>query len=107
MNRREKARIVAERVAARIREVSPMGLGRWDPVWDHIGAPSDEFMDRLAEWEKADSTSTRSKLETASTVLIDAWAEAARRWTEAGSPPLEKPGEVDEVEADVGELVSP
>ncbi len=84
-----------------------MGLGRWDPVWDHIGAPSDEFMDRLAEWEKADSASTRSKLETASTVLIDAWAEAARRWTEAGSPPLEKPGEVDEVEADVGQLVSP
>ena len=104
MTRREKARILAERVAARIREVSPEGLGSWDPAWDYIGDPSDVFMDALAEWEKADSPSTRSKLETASTDLIDAWAEAARRWNEAGSPPLEKPA--DEVESDVGELVS-
>ena len=104
MTRREKARIVAERVFACIREVAPEGLGRWDPTWDYIGTPSDVFMDALAEWEKADSPSTRSKLETASTDLIDAWAEAARRWNEAGSPPLEKPA--DEVESDVGELVS-
>ena len=84
MTRREKARMVAERVAARIREVAPEGLGRWDPTWDHIGAPSDVFMDRLAEWEKEDSTSTRSQLDAASTELIEAWAEAARRWKNAG-----------------------
>ena len=92
---REKARIVAGRVAARIREVAPEGLGRWDLAWELVAAPSDAFMDRLAEWETTDSPLTRSQLETASADLVEAWAEAARQWTEAGRPTLE-----------VGELVS-
>ncbi len=103
MTRHEKARIVAERVVARIREVSPEGLGRWDLAWELVAAPSDAFMDRLAEWEATDSPVTRSQLETASTALIEAWAEAARQWKEAGRPTL---NEADEVEIEAGELVS-
>ena len=105
MTRREKARIVAERVAARIREVSPYGLGRWGPAWDHIDTPSDEFMDRLAEWERADTTDTRHTLKVASEVLIEAWAEAARQWKEAGCPTLAETN-AGKVRSDVGELVS-
>ena len=105
MTRREKARIVADRVAARIREVSPEGLGRWAPAFDFVATVSDTFMDALAEWEKEDSTDTRLNLEVASTTLIGAWAEAARRWREAGRPPLEEMN-ANEVESDVGELVS-
>lgn len=100
MTRREKARKVAERVAARVRGVSPEGLGRWDPAWDHIGAPSDTFMDALGEWERADSASTRSTLEAASTALVDAWAEASRQWEDAGRPTLNE-------EIEVGEMVTP
>ena len=88
---REKARIVAERVAERIRQVIPRGFGHWGPVWDLVAMPSDVFMDALAEWQTEDSPSTRSKLEAASTHLIDAWAEAARQWTEAGCPKLDEP----------------
>ena len=95
MTRHEKARIVAERVAALVREVAPEGLGHWDPAWELVAAPSDVFMDRLAEWEATDSPVTRSQLEAASTALVEAWAEAARQWAEAGRPTLE-----------VGELVS-
>lgn len=40
---REKARIVAGRVAARIREVAPEGLGRWDLAWELVAAPSDDY----------------------------------------------------------------
>ena len=105
MTRREKARIVAERVAARIREVSPEGLGRWGPVWDYIGSPSDVFMDTLKEWERVDSPSTRSKLEVASADLIGAWAEAARQWEAVGRPSLGG-SDAEEVEPSVGELVS-
>ncbi len=106
MIRREKARIVAQRVAARIREVAPAGLGHFDSAWELVGNPSDVFIDALAEWETEESSDMRSKLEVASTDLIEAWAEAARRWKEAGSPPLEKANDVSAVETDVGALVS-
>ena len=106
MNRREKARIVAARVAKRIREVAPSGLGRWGPVLGLVVKPSDFYMDALREWETQDSPSTRSKLEAASTHLIDAWAEAARQWTVAGRPTLNEPADANEVEVGVEELVS-
>ena len=106
MSRREKARIVAERVAARIHDVVPVGLGHWGPVWDIVARPSDVFMDALAEWQTEDSPSTRSQLEAAATDLIEAWAEAARLWREVGHPPLEKTKGVGEVETYVRALVS-
>ena len=106
MRRREKARIVAERVAERIREVAPSGLGRWGPVLGLVVRPSDFYMDALAEWETEDSPFTRSTLEAASTHLIDAWAEAARQWTMAGRPTLDDPADAIEVEVGVEELVS-
>ena len=106
MTPREKARIVAERVAARIREVSPEGLGHWEPAWELVAGPSDRLLDALAEWEAEDSPATRSEVEAASTALVRAWAEAARRWKEAGRPPIETPSDADEVEIGVEELVS-
>ena len=105
MIRREKARIVAERVATRICEVSPVGLGHWEPVWELVAEPSDVFMDALAEWEKEDSLSTRSKLESASADLIETWADAARQWKEAGCPGLEET-DARGVEAGAGQVVS-
>ena len=105
MTRREKARIVCERVAAHIRKVSPVGLGHWEPVWTFVADPSDVFMDVLREWEKEDNPTTRPDLEAASTDLVGAWAEAAREWEEAGRPSLDK-ADAKEVEARVEELVS-
>ena len=105
MTRREKARIACERVAARIREVVPVGLGHWGPVWSLIATPSDAFFDTLAEWEMEDSPTTRSKLEATSAALISAWAEAARQWNEVGRPTLCEPN-LRAVEAGVGDLVS-
>ncbi len=105
MVRREKARIVAHRVAERIHEVTPAGLSHWGPVFGLVATPSDAYMDALTEWEAEDSIITRVKLEAASTDLIEAWAEAARQWTAAGRPTLDET-EVGESKAGVRELVS-
>ena len=106
MNRREKARIVAGRVAKRIREVAPSGLGRWGSALGLVVTPSDVYMDALAEWEAEDSITNRVALEAASTALIDAWAEAARQWTAAGRPTLQDLADANAVEIGVEELVS-
>jgi len=105
MTRRERARIVCERVAACIREVVPVGLGLWGPVWTFVADPSDVFMDALKEWEKEDTPITRPDLQAAFADLVEAWAEGARQWEAAGRPSLDKT-DVKEVEAGVGELVS-
>lgn len=105
MIRRDKARIVCERVAARIRQVSAVGLGNWDLAFELVAEPSDAFMDALREWEAKDCPTTRSKLEATSTDLISTWADAARQWEDAGRPSLDKT-DVEEVEAGVGALVS-
>lgn len=86
MDRHKKARVIAERVAARVREVAPPGLGRWDLTWNLVAAPSDVFMDALAVWQEADTPATRSELATASTALVTAWSEASRHWERAGRP---------------------
>ena len=105
MTRREKARIVCERVAARIREVSAVGLGNWDLAFELVAEPSDAFMDALRGWEAKDCPTTRSGLEATSADLISAWADAAREWEAAGRPSLEETS-VEKVETGVTELVS-
>ena len=102
-NGHERARIVAERVADRIREVSPEGLGHWKLAFEIVATASDTFMDALAEWEAEDSTVTRSHLEVAGADLIGVWAEAACQWKEAGCPTLDKTN-VKTVEVDVEKL---
>ena len=91
MDRNEKARVVAGRVAARIRKVAPPGLGRWGPTWGLVDVPSDVYMDALAVWEEADTPTSRSELEAAGEALIEAWASAGRRWEAAGRPTQDEP----------------
>ena len=105
MTRRERARIVCDRMAAYIREVVPVRLGHWGPVWTFVADPSDVFMDALKEWEKEDTPITRPDLQAAFAALIEAWAEGARQWEAAGCPTLEDTSDK-EVEVGVGELVS-
>ena len=90
MDRREKARVVAERVASRIHKVTPEGLGHWGPTWGFVDVPSDSYMDALAEWETEDTPTSRSELEAASTALSKAWAEAARHGESAGRRTLDE-----------------
>jgi hypothetical protein len=94
MDRNEKARVVAGRVAARIRKVAPPGLGHWGPTWGLVDVPSDVYMDALSAWEEADTPTSRSELEAAGEALIEAWAAAGRRWEAAGRPTHDEPEKV-------------
>ena len=91
MTRREKARVAAGRVADRVREVTPEGLGRWDRTWGFVAVSSDAFMDALAEWETEDTPTTRTELEATAAAFIGAWAQAGREWEAAGRPTHDEP----------------
>ena len=99
---------MCDRMAACIREVVPVGLGHWGPVWTFVADPSDRFMDALKEWEAEESPSTRSKLQGAIADLVKAWKEGVRQWEAAGSPPLPEPKQKSAVKAAIAveELVS-
>lgn len=86
MDSQERGRRVAERVAHRIREVAPKGLGRWGPAWEHVAAPSDAFLDRLRAWERHDAPETREALQDAADDLVRAWRRADDAWDAAGRP---------------------
>ena len=94
----ERARTVAEAVAAQIRDVAPEGLGRWAPVCHFVAPASDRFMEKMA------STDSRFDLDVAGITLVRSWAEAAGQWRKAGSPVLDRHS--DAIEADAGEFVS-
>ncbi|HKK08770.1 MAG TPA: hypothetical protein VKA44_07795 [Gemmatimonadota bacterium] len=83
MTRRERERLICQRVTRRIGEVAPEGIGRWDPAWEIVAPPSDAFLDVLDAWLNDDSPDTRAALQAAADDLVRAWREAGRRYQEA------------------------
>lgn len=80
----ERGCLICARVAKRIGEVAPKGLGHWEEAWDIVAGPSDEFFDRLHEWESRDAPDTRAALEAAVNEFVRAWRRAAQAWETAG-----------------------
>ena len=86
MDTRERTRIVCERVTRRIGEVVPAGLGRWDPAWSMVEAPSDSFLDALRAWGALDTPVTRERLQETADELVRAWRRAGQAWETSGGP---------------------
>lgn len=84
--RTERSRVVCERVAGRIREVSPAGLGRWGPTFEIVRDPSEGFLAALEGWLDDDTDQTRQDLQRAADALVRAWREAGRRFRERDRP---------------------
>lgn len=82
MTRDEKQRTICRRVSARIDEVTPEGLGRWDQALEIVREPSDDFLDALDDFLDDDSPGTRAALQEAADELVRAWREAGRRYEE-------------------------
>lgn len=84
--RGERSRVVCERLARRIHEVAPDGLGRWDPALEIVREPSDAFLDALDRWLDTDTPENRADLQDGADALVRAWREAGRRWEAEGRP---------------------
>ena len=80
MTRRERGRTICRRVAAKVQEVTPPGLGEWEPAWSYVAEPSDRFLDLLDVWLYEDTPRTREDLQEAADALVRAWREAGRRY---------------------------
>jgi len=93
MTREERTRHVCRRLTECIGEVTPAGLGKWDPAWELVAAPSTVFLDTLAAWERKDTPETRAHLQAAADAVVRAWRAARREWEEAGRPEWEQRGE--------------
>lgn len=79
-DRHELARKIARRVSERVRRVAPPGIGRWDPAWEIVAAPSDHFMDALTAWEREATAETEERVRRTADELVEAWREAGRRF---------------------------
>ncbi len=82
----ERGCLICARVAKRIGEVAPRGLGHWEGAWEIVAGPSDAFLDRIHEWEADDAPETRAALEDAVNDFVRAWRVAAALWEAAGRP---------------------
>lgn len=90
----DRGRAICLRVARRVAEVVPPGLGSWDGSWDLVAGPSDAFLDRLNEWEREDTAHTRAELEAAVNDFVRAWRRATEAWEAAGRPTATVEGRV-------------
>ena len=50
-DRRDCGTALCHRLAARVADIAPEGIGSWDPAWDIVGGPDAEFMLALSLWE--------------------------------------------------------
>ena len=85
----ERVRPVAERVAAKIRDVTPAGLGAhgWDFSRAYVQHFEDPYLDALSAWARTDDTpDTRKALQRAAELYVGAWKRAGEEWQRVGRP---------------------
>lgn len=81
-DRRELGREMCRRVADKVREVAPEGIGKWEPAWDYVAAPSDAFIDAVDAWVDEATPDTENLVRTTARQLVAAWREAGERFEE-------------------------
>lgn len=86
MTREKRGKVVCQRVAEKVREVTPPGLGRWDRLMEFVLEPDNRFFDALAVWLDHDNATTRADLQDAADNLVRAWRAAGRRFEAEGRP---------------------
>ena len=84
----ERVRQVAERVAEKIGDVTPAGLGAhgWDFSRAYVQPHEDPYLDALNAWAKEDMPDTREALQRAAELYVGAWKRAGEEWEAAGRP---------------------
>ncbi len=84
----ERVRQVAERVAEKIRDVTPAGLGAhgWDFSRAYVQPHEDPYLDALNAWAQQDTPDTRKALQRAAERYVGAWKRAGEEWQRVGRP---------------------
>ena len=80
-DRREKGRILCQKLAEAVASIAPKGIGRWDRCWEVVDAPSAEFMTALSAWEIDPSDMTMQLVHDAYDVVMAAWRVAVAEYT--------------------------
>ena len=78
---------LCHRLAARIAHQSPPGLGRWDPAWEIVEAPSKRLLDALADWERSGADADQRAALRAAEAVVIAWERAATAWSKGWTRP--------------------
>ena len=82
-DRRDSGTALCHRLAARVADIAPEGVGRWDRAWD-IVAPADvAFMIALNAWESDPTENTKDCVKAAYNDVLDAWRRAAAEFEES------------------------
>lgn len=92
MTREGRRRLICQKLARRISEVVPPGMGRWDEIWDRVAEPSDRFLDALEAFLHADTPETRRHVYAAVDELVHTWRRAGQEWEALGRPQLQSQG---------------
>lgn len=72
-DRRDLAREICRRVAARVWRATPAGCGHWRPAWTLVEEPSDRFLDALAAWVEEATDETEANVRRTADELVQAW----------------------------------
>ena len=76
--RQERANELCEQVAINVSIISPLGLERWDFVWEFVDAPNVEFLLALSTWETDPTDEASRAVDHVVGGLYQAW-----RWASA------------------------
>jgi hypothetical protein len=77
------SRQICRRLAEKIGEFAPQGLGHWDRAWELVGPASDRFLDALGLWVEEDTPDGRQEVQRAADRLLEAWIHASARYQSA------------------------
>ncbi len=78
--RRERSRKLCRILAAKVREATTDGLGRWAPCWELVRAPSQAFLDALARWERTGDERHMNVAKERALDVLRAWEAADQKY---------------------------
>ena len=74
---RDHGAALCRRLAERIAEIAPEGIGQVDWVWEIVAEPDASFVITLSAWESDPSEEAKARVKDAYNAVLDAWGRAA------------------------------
>ena len=78
--RRERGTELCSRLAKRVAEIAPAGIGRWDRAWDIVAEPGAKFIVALTAWEAEPSSVTKERIRITYNNVLRAWRRAVAEY---------------------------